>query len=100
MDVTTITGILMALGGVVWGAWSWVKAKAPKAVNGLEDAVESVLKRIQATTDSSGAAPVAPSRMEALEHLESLMQFMEANGNKAGADALVSILKEILTKKA
>jgi hypothetical protein len=96
MDLSTILGILMALGGSVWGVWTWVKAKAPKA----QDLVEDLFQRLQSTDVLKPVAPPAPpSRMEALEHIEALIQFMEANGNKEGSDALVAILKEILTKK-
>lgn len=99
MDLSTILGILMALGGSVWGVWTWIKAKAPKA----QDLVEDLFQRLQSTEILKPVAPPAPpappSRMEALEQIEALMRYMETNGNKEGADALVAILKEILTKK-
>ena len=96
MDLSTILGILMALGGSVWGVWTWIKAKAPKA----QDLVEDLFQRLQNTDALKPVVPPAPpSRMEALEQIEALMRYMETNGNKEGADALVAILKEILTKK-
>ena len=96
MDLSTILGILMGLGGTVWGVWTWIKGKAPKA----QDLVEDLFKRLQDTDILKPATPPAPpSRMEALGHIEALMRFMETNGKQDGSDALVSILKEILTKK-
>lgn len=96
MDLSTILGILMALGGSVWGVWTWIKAKAPKA----QDLVEDLFQRLQSTDVPKPVAPPAPpSRMEALTQIEALMRYMETNGNKEGSDALVAILKEILTKK-
>lgn len=99
MDLSTVMGLLMAIGGVVWGAWTWIKAKAPKA----QDLVEDLFQRLQSTEALKPAVPPAPpappSRMEALGHIEALMRFMETNGKQDGSDALVAILKEILTKK-
>lgn len=94
MDMQTVVGAVLALGGVLWAGWSWVKAKAPKAA----DLVEDVIERLRGE-DAVKAPPVPPTRMEALESVEALMRYMEQNGNKEGAEALVVIVREILVKR-
>lgn len=92
MDLQTLVGGALAAGGALWAGWTWVKSKAPKAA----DLVEEVVSRIQ----GQNAAPVIPGRLEALEQAEALLRYMEAKGNTVGAEALLAVVKEILTSKA
>lgn len=109
MDIATIiSGIAVVVGALFGGKslWDLFKSKAsPKTVDLVEDVLEAL--RIKSQEEQKAlpqpapqpVEPKTPSRVEALQQVESMLRFFEAQGNKAGAEALLIVAKELLSIK-
>lgn len=90
MSWETVSAFVLLVGGGLAGIWQYLKAKAPKA----QDIVNDVINRLQGEGSDS-----VPSRLDALEHAEALSRYMESKSSTAGMEALQLVVYEIMSLK-
>lgn len=107
MDLTQVLGSVMVVAAAAWAAYQWYmgrkQANKPPTVEEIASAVLEVLKKLQerdsAPVVKMNALPevTAPqlsavSRMQAMEHVDALADYLESTGSKDGLDALQTVL--------
>ena len=113
MDLTQVLGSVMVIAAAAWAAYQWYmgrkQANNPPTVEEIANAVLEVLKKLQErdTPVKMGFTPpvspevpvVVPSvtRMQAMEHVDALADYLESIGSKEGLDALQTVLLALVS---
>lgn len=97
MDLSTIVQTVIGLGvtgGSLAVVWNVFKSKSPKTA----DLVEQVLNQLRGDDDPTSTVP---TRLEALQHVDSLLRYLESQNAAAGIEAVQTLAREIIspTKK-
>lgn len=90
--LTSVFGVLVFVGGLVWTVLQWTaKPASRQIIRTLDQLTPGDLEKYLSPMET-------PSRLEALQHVDSLMVYFEKTKNASGQSAIASVVAAVFSQ--